>query len=69
MTTLPPGLTQISEDEAMRLLASKTPGLVALYIGHDDWCLTLKTGQPSLCNCNPTREYFRVSPPKKGAKR
>ena len=64
MQTTPPGLSQISEAEAIQLLASGTPGLIAQYVAHDDWCKFFRTGKVADCNCNPTTEFYRVNTPK-----
>jgi len=57
---VPPPLTPISEAEAVRIITSGTPGLVNLFVGHDDWCRYFKTGRPGDCNCNPEVEYFLI---------
>ena len=31
-------------------------------IAHDDWCLTLKTGNGGDCNCTPTITRYRQKP-------
>lgn len=64
MQSLPPGLTQISAAEATRIIASGTPGLIAQFVGHDDWCKFFITGKVADCNCNPTVEFYRVNTPK-----
>lgn len=59
-----PHLKQISADEAQRRIAAGTPGLLAQYVGHDDFCRTLKTGLPSDCNCQPEIEFYVIETPK-----
>ena len=66
---VPPGFRAIGEAEAKRILQAGTPGLMAMYIGHDDSCPGAH-GKPSECNCNPSVEYYRVATlPRKGGAR
>jgi hypothetical protein len=44
--------------EAAQAIAQR-PGLWVLQIRHDDWCETLRTGQPARCNCQPDQRLVQ----------